>query len=133
MKGASGQHLVDQLQNKIEEVHSKHRDEALEIWWTPRHEGIKENERADKAAKRAARGNSSPDDQLPCTHRGKIKSSRSAARQTYTKKLKTKLPSNLRDHRDTFDYRKSTPLLHHPSSAKIQNTCCVNKQPSSYN
>jgi len=88
MKGASGQHLVDQLQNKIEEVHSKHRDKALEIWWTPGHEGIKENERADEEAKRVARGNSSPDDQLPCTHRGKIKTSRSAVRQSYSKKLK---------------------------------------------
>jgi len=89
-KGALGQHLVDQLKNKIEEVHSKHGDEALEIWWTPRHEGIKENERVDKEAKRAPRGNSSPDDQLPCTHRGKIKTSRSMVRQTYAKKLKNK-------------------------------------------
>jgi len=87
-KGAPGQHLVDQLQDKIEEIHGKHRDEALEIWWTPGHEGIRENERADEEAKKAARGDSSPDDQLPLACRGQFKTSRSTARQTHTRKVK---------------------------------------------
>jgi len=88
MKGALGQHLVDQLQDKIEELHGKHRDKALEIWWTPGHEGIRENERADEEAKKAARGDSSPDDQLPLACRGQFKTSRSAARQTHAQKVK---------------------------------------------
>src|SRR5882724_13110057 len=35
IKGTPGQHLVDQLHEKIEEVHDIHRHEALEIWWNP--------------------------------------------------------------------------------------------------
>jgi len=88
MKGAPGQHLLNQLQDKIEEVHGKHREEALEIWWNPGHKEIRENERADKEAKQVARGDSSPDGQLPHACRGKIKTSRSAVRQTYTRKVK---------------------------------------------
>jgi len=51
-KGALGQHLVNWLHEKIEEIHDKHRDEALEIWWTPGHEEIRENQRADEETKK---------------------------------------------------------------------------------
>jgi len=87
-KGSLGQHLVDQPHEKIEEIQDKDGDEALEIWWTPGNKGIRENERADEKGKKAARGNTSTDDQLPHGCRGKIKMSRSAARQNYSRKIK---------------------------------------------
>jgi len=49
-KGSPGQHLVHRLQEKVEEIYDKHTHDTLEIWWTPGHEGIKENERADEEA-----------------------------------------------------------------------------------
>jgi len=61
---------------------------VLEIWWTPGHEGIKENMRADEEAKNAARGNTSPDEQLPSGCKGRLKMSRSVARQYHLKKVK---------------------------------------------
>src|SRR5882724_10554572 len=88
-KGSLGQHLVDQLQEKIEEIYNKHGHETLEIWWTPRHEGIKENERADEEAKKAAKGDMSPDNQLLPGCRGEIKTSQSVARQYFTRQTKS--------------------------------------------
>ena len=87
-KGSLGQHLVDQPHEKIEEIQDKDGDEALEIWWTPGNKGIRENERADEKGKKAARGNTSTDDQLPHGCRGKIKMSRSAARQNHSRETK---------------------------------------------
>src|SRR5882724_10858307 len=74
----------------MEEIYAKHGKEALEIWWTPRHEGIKENKRADEEAKKAAKGDTCPDSQLPPGCRGEIKTSRSAARQHFTRQIKSK-------------------------------------------
>jgi len=88
IKGTPGQHLVDLLHEKIEEIHGIHGHEALEIWWTPSHEGIKENERADEEAKNVARGDTSPDEQLPLGCKGRLKMSRSVARQYHSKKFK---------------------------------------------
>ena len=87
-RGKPGQHLVDQLHKKVEEVHSRHGSNVVEIWWIPGHEGIRENERADEEAKRAARGDSSPADLLPHTCSRTIPTSRSAARQSHPKKIK---------------------------------------------
>jgi len=88
-RGSLGQHLVDQLQEKIEEIYTKHGQEALEIWCTPRHKGIEENERADKEAKKAAKGDMCPDTQLPPGCRGEIKTSHSMGRQHFTRQIKS--------------------------------------------
>ena len=86
--GSLGQHLVDQLHEKIEEIHDKHSDEALEIWWTPGHKGIRGKERADAEAKKVARGDTIPDNQLPHGCRGKLKTSRSTVRQNHFRETK---------------------------------------------
>jgi len=94
IKGTLGQHLVDQLHEKMEEIYDIDGHEAMKIWWTPSHEGIKENERADEEAKKAAKGDTSPDEQLPLGCRGKLKMSQSVARQTTPKKLSSMPPNN---------------------------------------
>jgi len=73
----------------MEEIYNKHSHDTLEIWWTPGHEGIMENERADEEAKKAAKGDTSPDDQLPPGCRDEIKTSQSAARQNHSKLTKS--------------------------------------------
>src|SRR5882724_6382803 len=89
----------------MEEIYNKHGHDTLEIWWTPGHEGIMENERADEEAKKAAKGDTSPDDQLPSGCRDEIKTSRSAARQNHFKLTKSKAANQ---------FKKSTrfPCLH---------------------
>src|SRR5882724_1186543 len=89
-KGTPGQHLVDRLEEKIEEIYNKHGHDILEIWWTPGHEGIMENKRADQETKKAAKGDTSPDDQLPSRCRDEIKTIQSVARQNHSKLTKSK-------------------------------------------
>jgi len=56
--------------------------------WTPGHKGTPGNEREDGEAKRAARGESTPNHRLPLHCRGTLPISKSAAIQHYLKKLK---------------------------------------------
>ena len=49
-----GQHLVDRVHKQVEAAQRKHRGMKVEVRWTPGHEGISENERADMEAKRVA-------------------------------------------------------------------------------
>jgi len=112
LKGTPGQHLVDQLHKRMEEIHNRHG-----------HEGIKGKKRADKEAKKAARGNTSPDDQLPIGLRGRIKTSRSVARQNHFTRIKT-------DASKQFENSPRYPRLHDidlstPSSRFRKSTECL--------
>src|SRR5882724_8868251 len=58
-KGASGQHLLDKFQDQIAVAQRMHRATTIKLQWTPGHNGIPGNERADKEAKVAVKGGSS--------------------------------------------------------------------------
>jgi len=129
--GAPGHHLVDKLHEKVEEVHKRG---VLEVRWTPGHEGLVENERADEEAKRVARGDSSAEDRLPQVCRGKLRAIRSAARQQLTKEIKvksvnafTKSPRYARLHEidptaPSSKFRKDTGQLPKEQSAMLIRT-----------
>ena len=69
-KGASGQHLLDKFQDQIAVAQRMHRATTIKLQWTPGHNGIPGNERADKEAKVAANGDSSLAASLPKSCRG---------------------------------------------------------------
>ncbi|KAF5374636.1 hypothetical protein D9615_008936 [Tricholomella constricta] len=52
----TGRYLVDQVIAGIEKITRTRGERQIRIYWTPAHEGIPGNERADREAKRAAEG-----------------------------------------------------------------------------
>ena len=58
-------YLVDELLKRIEALQRRHPGIDLTLRWVPGHKGIDGNEQADKEAKKAARGDSSPVHSLP--------------------------------------------------------------------
>ena len=92
---------MDRLHRQIGEAQRRHGEAVIEMRWTPGHEGIPENERADEEAKRAARGDSSPDDQLPETYKRTIPISRSAALQSHHKRVRSKVVESLTELAET--------------------------------
>jgi len=87
-KGTAGHYLLDGFHHTLERVYKRHRDIELDMIWVSGHEEIEGNERADSEAKRAAKGNSSPDAQLPKHCRGRFPRSKAAALQHFHKLLK---------------------------------------------
>ncbi|KAF8585858.1 hypothetical protein K439DRAFT_1342447 [Ramaria rubella] len=81
----SGDHLADKLLKVVDEAKSKHREINLRGLWTPGHSGIEGNEIADREAKKAASGDSSPSETLPHWCRREIPFSHSAAIQSMKK------------------------------------------------
>ena len=71
-------------------IRASHPGIKIAIRWTPGHEGIPGNERADEEAKQVAKGKSSDKRMLPRGCREDLLQSRSAARQTHVKKTKEK-------------------------------------------
>jgi len=89
-KGASGQYLVDLFHKKIRLVQRQHTGVRIGLRWTPGHVGVTGNERADEEAKKAAKGESSPNNQIPKSCQGKIPKSRAAEAQRQQKEAKKK-------------------------------------------
>lgn len=77
-------YLVDELIQQIGTLQKRHPGIALTLRWVPGHKGIEGNELADIEAKKAARGDSSPAEDLPgwLRKRGTLPRSVSKARQT---------------------------------------------------
>src|SRR5882724_7207549 len=84
MGGTSGQHLLAKLQAHLTLAQCKCGNMGFVLRWTPGHNGIHKNKRADEEAKRAGSSKSSPVCLLPKACRGDIPVSRSAhIRGTY--------------------------------------------------
>jgi len=82
-KWSQANNLVTKLQEKIEEFMTNMAHDMLEIWWTPGHEGIKENEREMKRQKSGKGDTSQMTNCPPDAERDKDKLS--MARQNHTK------------------------------------------------
>jgi hypothetical protein len=82
-KASSGQYLLSMLQTAVEETGC-----SLTICWISGHSKVKGNEEADRLAKQAVAGRSSPRDQLPPAIRRSLPTSASALKQEFMCKLK---------------------------------------------
>jgi hypothetical protein len=90
-KGNPGHYLVNALHNQTEAAQMHHKQLDLEAQWVPGHKGTPGNERADEEAKKAAKGNSSPDTSLPTQCRGHLPLSKAATCQAFNKNLKAEV------------------------------------------
>jgi hypothetical protein len=82
-KASLGQYLIDLLRTAIDGTGCN-----LTIRWISGHSKIRGNEEADRLAKEAAAGRSSPRDRLPHVLRRSLPTSASALKQTFMHKLK---------------------------------------------
>ena len=85
-----GQHLLDSYQGRIEVAQHQHGATTVKLRWTPGHEGIAGNARADEEAKRASGSDSGPACMLTKSCRGPVPLSGAAARQRHLKSLRSK-------------------------------------------
>ena len=90
-KVAPGQHLVLAFTQAADNTKAK-----LMIWWISSHSNVKGNEYADKPAKEAAEGKTSPHKQLPPTLGEALPASTSAIKQEHLTHLKHKWKSTWR-------------------------------------
>jgi len=86
-----GQHLVEAFHEQVAAVWNKHPSIEIRVRWTPGHEGIQGNERVDREAKQAAKGEPSERCRLPVVCRGDMPISRSAACQCHKKWISIKM------------------------------------------
>jgi hypothetical protein len=82
-KASSGQYLLSLLRTAVEDIGC-----SLTIRWISGHSKVKGNEEADRLAKQAATGRSSPRDRLPPVIRRSLPMSTSAIKQEFMRKLK---------------------------------------------
>ncbi|OBZ69759.1 hypothetical protein A0H81_10502 [Grifola frondosa] len=87
---ASGHYLMDYLHKRLRMLSKKHREAKITLRWVPGHVDVEGNEIADQEAKRAARGDSSPDDDLPALLRDGLSRSVTKMRQTFLADLQEK-------------------------------------------
>src|SRR5882724_12788841 len=64
-RGMLGQHLLDKYQGQLEAAQQRHGADTITIRWTPGHDSIPGNKRADEEVKKAAYRDSSPAPLLP--------------------------------------------------------------------
>src|ERR1700678_198148 len=82
-KASSGQYLLSFLRTAVADIGC-----SLTIHWISGHSKVKGNEEADRLAKQAATGRSSPRDRLPPIIRSPLPTSASAIKQEFMRKLK---------------------------------------------
>jgi ribonuclease HI len=87
-KPRSGQHLIDEYLHQLDITQKRGTRVKMKIQWSSGHDGIEGNEKADEEAKKAAEGDTSPEEDLPKFLTKKpLPASISALRQRYNEKL----------------------------------------------
>jgi hypothetical protein len=100
-----GQYLVNAIHRQIEGVVKQQAGARVVMRWVPGHEGIEGNERADEEAKKAAKGNTSHEWEIPIECRGVLPISRAAEIQRHNAELN-------RQARATFAKSPRAPFAH---------------------
>jgi ribonuclease HI len=85
---ASEHHIIDAFRGEIKALQKTQRGIRITIRWTPGHEGIEGNERADEEAKKAVTKGSSHVNVLPNLLKKKLPHSKAAENQADNEKLK---------------------------------------------
>jgi hypothetical protein len=87
-KPAPEHYLLDEVHKQYRIVQKIHSNMEMKIRWSPGHSDIPGNEAADKAARRAAEGNTTAMRHLPRLLQDSLPHSKSAARQTDRRNVK---------------------------------------------
>jgi hypothetical protein len=87
-KPKPGHYIFNMLHKSLEGVRNQHLGIKIMVRWTPGHEGIEGNERADEEAKRVITEGSSDQNMLPKPLKKTLPHSKSALKWDYSKKLK---------------------------------------------
>ena len=87
---APGRYLVDHFHRSLRSLRQQRPDLRLTLRWSPGHDGIPGNEKADEEAKAAARGRTSPKSDLPKALQRQLPLSASSLRRNYAQQLKQK-------------------------------------------
>ncbi|KAF8514914.1 hypothetical protein JB92DRAFT_3115324 [Gautieria morchelliformis] len=95
----SGQYLVNAVHRQIQGVVQQQAGAKVVMRWVPGHEGVEGNKRVDEEAKKAVKGETSEESQIPIECQGVLLISRAAENQRHNAELKrsaqetfTKLP-----------------------------------------
>ena len=83
----SARHIIDMVHQQYRMLKKKHKRARVTIHWTPGHSDVAGNEKADEQAKRAAKGETSPLEQLPACLPKSLPISKAAVRRSFKKKL----------------------------------------------
>ena len=83
----SARHIIDMVHAQHHRVMKKHTQAQVTIHWVPGHSDVRGNERADKHAKRAAKGDMTPPGKLPTCLNKASPISKAAKRRLFKKKL----------------------------------------------
>ncbi|KAF8499396.1 hypothetical protein JB92DRAFT_3124897 [Gautieria morchelliformis] len=86
--GPPGKYLINASHRKIQGVVEKQAGAKVVMRWVPGHEGVKGNKRADEGAKKAVRGETSQEWEIPIECQGTLPISRAAEFQRHNMKLK---------------------------------------------
>jgi ribonuclease HI len=127
-----GQYLVNAVHRQIQGVVELQAGARVVMRWVPGHEGVEGNERVDKEAKRAAKGETSHEWEIPIECQGVLPISRAAETQRHNEELK-------RQARAVFAKSPRAPFALDidptmPSAAfsKITGTCRADTRACSY-
>nr|GAT48527.1 RNA-directed DNA polymerase from transposon X-element [Mycena chlorophos] len=88
--------IWDDWHAKFSSLLTKHPNITLTIRWAPGHEDIPGNERADEEAKRAAKGDVTPNEAIPRSYRPPLPISKSAVKQWLNAERKTRVEQGWR-------------------------------------
>jgi ribonuclease HI len=100
-----GQYLVNAIHRQVEGVVEQQPGARVVMRWVPGHEGIEGNERADEEAKKAAKGVTSHEWEIPIECRGTMPISRAAEIQRHNAELN-------RQARNIFAKSPRAPFAH---------------------